>query len=292
MAAGTAADDCDDGSVRPRQGSKLPGPIRTAGVLAPATALLAAGILAGCGDEPVPDPGPPADRLRVEIVATRPHDPEAFTQGLEISDGELLEGTGRSGRSYLSARALDTGVERTRVPVPDDMFGEGITVAGDTVWQLTWKDGVAIARDRDTLTPRDHVEYDGQGWGVCAAGDRLVMSDGSSTLTFRDPATFDVLGSTTVRVDGREIDNLNELECAEDGSVYANVWQTDRIVRIDPGSGRVTATIDAGALRDALTDEQRAEIDVLNGIAQVPGTDRFLVTGKYWPTMFEVRFVP
>lgn len=278
--------------VRLRQVAGLPGPIRAAGVLAATSAALAGGVLAGCSEQPAADPGPPAERLRVEIVAARPHDTEAFTQGLEISDGELLEGTGRSGRSYLSARALDTGAERTRVPVPDGMFGEGITVAGDTVWQLTWKDGVAIARDRVTLAPRDRVEYDGEGWGLCAAGDRLVMSDGSSTLTFRDPAGFDVLGTAAVRADGREVDNLNELECADDGAVYANVWKTDEIVRIDPHSGRVTARIDAGALRGALTDDQREGIDVLNGIAQVPGTDRFLVTGKYWPTMFEVRFVP
>ncbi len=279
-------------SVRVRQDGRLPRPIRPAAVLATTVAALTTGVLTACADRPVADPGPPAEELRVEVVATRPHDPAAFTQGLEISDGELLEGTGREGRSYLSARALDTGAERTRVPVPDEMFGEGITVAGDTVWQLTWKDGVAIARDRDTLAPRDLVDYDGQGWGLCADGNRLVMSDGSSTLTFRDPVTFDVLGTATVRANGREVDNLNELECAEDGSVYANVWKTDRIVRIDPDSGRVTATVDAGALRDELTDEQREGIDVLNGIAQVPGTDRFLVTGKYWPTMFEVRFVP
>lgn len=278
--------------VRPQQGGKPPESTGTAGAVAVTAAVVAVGVLAGCGEPPVAAPGPLAERLHVEIVATHPHDSEAFTQGLEISDGELLEGTGRNGRSYLSARALGSGAERTRVPVPDDMFGEGITVAGDIVWQLTWKDGVAIARDRGTLALRDRVEYDGQGWGVCADGDRLVMSDGSSTLTFRDPVTFGVLGSVTVRADGRAVDNLNELECAEDGSVYANVWKSDEIVRIDPDSGRVTARIDAGALRDELTDDQRKGIDVLNGIAQVPGSDTFLVTGKYWPTLFEVRFVP
>ncbi len=230
-----------------------------------------------------------ADRLRVEVVDTRPHDRTAFTQGLEISDGELIEGTGLVGRSYLSARDVDSGVERVRVPLPDDLFGEGVTVAGDTVWQLTWQDQVAFARDRGTLAERSRVRYDGEGWGLCAQPDRLVMSDGTDTLTFRDRVTFAPLGRVAVRLDGRPVDRLNELECTPDGWVYANVWQSDDIVRIDPATGAVVAVIDASGL---LTAEQSAGVDVLNGIAAVPGTDRFLVTGKFYPSLFEVRFVP
>lgn len=228
-------------------------------------------------------------RLHVEVLDTRPHDPTAFTQGFEISDGELIEGTGLEGRSYISARDLDTGVERVRVPLPDDMFGEGLTVAGDdTVWQLTWQDGVAFARDRTTLAERARVAYDGEGWGLCAQPDRLVMSDGTDTLTFRDPATFAETGSVAVTLDGRPVERLNELECTDDGTVYANVWQTSEIVQIDPTTGAVVAVVDASGL---LTPEQARGADVLNGIAAIPGTDRFLITGKLYPVAFDVRFV-
>lgn len=256
-----------------------------------AAALVAA--LAGCADAPgsgaasagVPGPVP---RLRVEVLGSSPHDRTAFTQGLEISGGELLEGTGLVGRSYLTARALDTGVVRARVDLPDGMFGEGITVSGDTVWQLTWQDGVALARDRDTLAERSRVGYDGEGWGLCAQPDRLVMSDGTDTLTFRDPVTFAAVGTVAVTLDGAPLARLNELECTADGAVYANVWQRTEIVRIDPASGAVTAVIDASGL---LTPEQAEGVDVLNGIAAVPGTDRFLLTGKLYPEIFDVRFV-
>lgn len=268
--------------------------------LLPSAAVLATICLSlsGCGEDVVVDPGPPARELGVEIVATHPHDPEAFTQGFEIDGGELVEGTGRVGRSWVAARPVDLDggqvtlaeYERVRVPVEGDLFGEGITVVGDELWQLTWKDEVALVRDRDTLAEIRRVGYDGQGWGLCALPDRLVMSDGSAELTFRDPVGFDEIGRVTVDREGRKVQNLNELECAEDGSVYANVWQTDEIVRIDPETGHVEAHIDASPLREALPDD--AGVDVLNGIAQVPGTDRFLVTGKYWPTVFEVRFVP
>ncbi|MFG1783467.1 glutaminyl-peptide cyclotransferase [Rhodococcus oryzae] len=256
-------------------------------------AAVAALMLTGCANAATNSgTGPDADRverLRVEVVGERPHDRGAFTQGLEVSDGELLEGTGMAGRSDLRAASLETGAERLRVPVPEQMFGEGITVAGDTVWQITWRDGVAIARDRDTLAERSRTRYEGEGWGLCAQSDRLVMSDGSDTLTFRDPVTFEPRGTVAVTLDGQPQDRLNELECVGDTAVYANVWQTQQIVRIDPDSGRITAVIDASGL---LTDEESRSVDVLNGIAEVPGTDRFLITGKYYPRLFEVRFVP
>ena len=259
----------------------------------PAPFVLALALLtAGCSDTVVDETGPPADRLRVEVVAEHPHDPAAFTQGLELDDGELFEGTGREGSSWLSARPLDSPTERIRVPLPDDMFGEGITVTDTAVWQLTWKDGVAFVRDRDTLTEQRRIDYDGEGWGLCDQPVRLVMSDGSADLTFRDRDTFAELGRVTVHRDGRAVSNLNELECTDDGAVYANVWKTEEIVRIDPESGRVEAAIDASALRNRLDEADRDEVDVLNGIAHIPGTDRFLVTGKLWPTLFEVRFVP
>ncbi|HWM01489.1 MAG TPA: glutaminyl-peptide cyclotransferase [Actinophytocola sp.] len=253
-------------------------------LLAVAAALLAA----GCASAPDPEPPAAPTRLRAEVLDTSPHDPDAFTQGLEIHDGVLYEGTGLEGRSELRATDPDTGAVQRSVELPEEMFGEGITVAGDSIWQLTWQDGVAIRRDRTSLAEVGRASYDGEGWGLCLDGDRLVMSDGTDRLTFRDPGTFAETGEQKVTdSDGEPVEHLNELECV-DGTVYANVWQTDRIVRIDPAAGRVTATIDLTGLLPA---QDSAGVDVLNGIAAIPGTDEFLVTGKLWPTMFRVRFV-
>ncbi|MFC4377237.1 glutaminyl-peptide cyclotransferase [Nocardia halotolerans] len=225
-------------------------------------------------------------RWRVEVLASSPHDPGAFTQGLEVVDGIRYEGTGMWGVSTARAIEHDTGTELARVDLPEHMFGEGLTKAGDIVWQLTWKEGVAFARDPRTLAETGRVRYEGEGWGLCAQPDRLVMSDGTGTLTFRDPVTFAETGSVTLT--GYDDPRPNELDCAADGTVYANHFPSDEILRIDPDSGRITAVIEAGGL---LSPAERPGTDVLNGIAQLPDTDRFLLTGKYWPRLFEVRFV-
>lgn len=231
------------------------------------------------------------EQLRVEVLEVRPHDRTSFTQGFELVDGVLYEGTGLVGQSAMLATDPETGERLERVDVPAPLFGEGITVVGDRVWQLTWQDGVAIERDRATLAEARRVEYEGEGWGLCHDGSRLVMSDGTDTLTFRDPATFEERGEVRVTDAGAPVTDLNELECAG-GAVWANVWQTDRIVRIDPASGAVTASVDAAGLLAAhTTEDERRGADVLNGIAAVDG-ERFLITGKLWPVMFLVRFVP
>ncbi|MEV7553992.1 glutaminyl-peptide cyclotransferase [Amycolatopsis sp. NPDC089917] len=246
------------------------------------TSLLLAAVLGGCAAAPVSDAAPPApEKLKVRVLSALPHDPAAFTQGLEFSGETLYEGTGLVGKSSL--RAGPAGAAPTVRQELPGLFGEGITVLGPTVWQITWQDGVAIERDAKTLAERRRVTYTGEGWGLCHQNGRLVMSDGSSKLTFRDPVSFAPTGGVDV---GR--DQLNELECVGD-SVYANVWQTDRILRIDAASGRVTGEIDASGL---LTAEERGSADVLNGIAAVPGTDEFVITGKLWPRMFRVKFVP
>lgn len=233
--------------------------------------------------------------LGAEVLRFYDRADDAFTQGFEIDGDVLYEGTGLEGSSFVRRTSLENMTELGRVDLPSDLFGEGITVDGDTLWQITWQDGVAIARDRDTLAEQRRVDYDGEGWGLCTQGegtpdDRLVMSDGTSTLTFRDPTSFDAVNTVDVTLDGNPVERLNELECAEDGSIYANVWQTFDIMRIDPTTGRVTAVVDGKPMWDSMSATERNGADVFNGIAQIPGTDRFLVTGKFWPKIFEVRF--
>jgi glutamine cyclotransferase len=249
--------------------------------------VLAGVVLVGaCTASPPPPANGPDGPSKVQVLATIPHDPTAFTQGLELRDGVLYEGTGLEGES--SVRRVDpaNGTVQQKVALPGPLFGEGITIVGDRIWQITWRDGIAIERDRASLAEVKRVTYDGEGWGLCLDGQRLVMSDGTAELTFRDPITFAETGAVNVTRDGQPLMLLNELECVN-GAVWANVWQTDQIVRVDPGSGKVTASVDAGSLRPA--DVPRS--DVLNGIAAVPGTDEFLVTGKNWPSVFRVKFV-
>ncbi|WP_181779158.1 glutaminyl-peptide cyclotransferase [Pseudonocardia pini] len=241
--------------------------------------LATVALLAACGAS--------ATVPRVEVLGTLPHDPTAFTQGLELAPddpGTLYEGTGLVDRSQLRELDAATGAVRRAVPLPAGLFGEGITVVGPRIWQLTWQDGVALEWDRATFTLLRRVPVQGEGWGLCAEPTRLVRSDGTDRLRFHDPETFAETGSVAVTLDGAPVTELNELECV-DGQVWANVWRTDRIVRIDPATGAVTAEVDASGL---LTREQRAGTDVLNGIAHVSG-DEYLLTGKRWPETFRVR---
>ncbi|MEV4310932.1 glutaminyl-peptide cyclotransferase [Actinocrispum sp. NPDC049592] len=247
--------------------------------------LCACVLLAACTGSDTPS-APPAN-LRAEVLATLPHDTSAFTEGLEFDGTTLYEGTGLEGQSQIRITDVSTGAVTKKADLPDPMFGEGITIVGDKLWQLTYKDGVAIQRDKNTLAELKRATYTGEGWGLCHDGKRLVMSNGTDELTFRDPDTFAQVGSVQVRSGGKSVVDVNELECTPQG-VYANIWKTDRIVRIDPQSGEVTATV---TLTGLLTEQERANTDVLNGIAAVPGTDQFLVTGKNWPKSFRVRFV-
>ncbi len=229
------------------------------------------------------------EELTVEVVETFPHDPDAFTQGLVwAGDGTLWESTGQPADAPVpsSVRRVDlaTGEVLASTPVEEDRFGEGLERVGDRLIQLTWLDGEALVWDADDLSPVGAFDYDGEGWGLCLDGDRLVHSDGTAVLRFRDPTTFAEEGAVEVTLDGDPLGFLNELECV-DGAVWANVWQTDWIVRIGPADGRVTARVDAAALG------RQPGADVLNGIAWDPGSDTFLVTGKYWDRLYRVRFV-
>ena len=230
---------------------------------------------------------PQPTRGTVEVVRTLEHDPTLFTQGLQVVGAELYESTGRYGDSQVQRRPLSGGPATVSVPMADDEFGEGLAVTEDTLWTLTWREQVAHDRDPQTLEVRREVPYEGEGWGLCSDGERLIMSDGSDQLTFRDAATFEPTGTLRVTAGGVPVPRLNELECA-DGSVLANVWMTDEIVRIDPATGAVTAVYDAAALEQPRPPSADA---VLNGIAALPDSENVLITGKLWPTMYEVRLV-
>lgn len=212
------------------------------------------------------------------------HDPAAFTQGLEIDGSVLWEGTGLAGASQMRELDPATAQLRREAPIPNDYFGEGITVVGDRIWQLTYRDGVAVEWDAATLAPVREVPLDGEGWGLCYDGARLIRSDGTGRLRFHDPDDFAETGGVDVTRDGRGLNGLNELECV-DGQVWANLWPSDKIVRIDPGTGAVNLVVDAAGLR-ARGIPPSAQ--VLNGIAHVQGSE-FLLTGKNWPKTFRVQ---
>ncbi len=230
----------------------------------------------------------PAAISRVEVVNIFPHDPEAFCQGLIYADGSLYEGTGQYGASSLRQVELETGRVLRQADLAERIFGEGITLWGDSIVQLTWKQRRAYAFDRDTFAHRQTFRYQGEGWGLTHDGEHLIMSDGSATLRFLDPATFKEVRRITVRDGRRRIDKLNELEYVR-GEIYANVWYQDVIVRISPADGRVLGRLDLRSLWPARDRPSREH--VLNGIAYDPANDRLFVTGKNWPRLFELRIV-
>jgi glutamine cyclotransferase len=223
------------------------------------------------------------------IVNTYPHDPRAFTQGLDIEDGVLYEGTGLNGRSSLRRVELETGAVLQQADLAEEFFGEGIVVSGDCIYQLTWQSQQAFVYDQETFEVLDTHTYPTEGWGLTSDGERLVMSDGTSTLFFRDPETFAEIRHIEV-LDGDEpVVRLNELEWVN-GEVWANVWQTDQIVRIDPATGAVLGWIDLTGLLQP-EDQAGADVDVLNGIAVDEATGRIFVTGKLWPVLYEIELV-
>ncbi len=224
----------------------------------------------------------------VEVLSVIPHDPQSYTQGLELSGDVLVESVGRYGQSEIRLVEPLTGDVLNATDLADDHFGEGATVVGSTIIQLTWREGIALVWSLADLALLDQFTYAGEGWGLCAQPDRLVMSDGSSTLTFRDRDDFGALGTIGVTRSGIPVERLNELECVDD-FVMANVYLSDEIVVIDPDDGRVVATVDASALGDVI-DRPDDDGAVLNGIARWTD-DSLVLGGKWWPAMAEVRFV-
>lgn len=231
----------------------------------------------------------PVEALVPRVVRELPHDIDAFTQGLELDAGTFVESLGLYGESGIRRVDPGTGDVLAHTDLDDDLFGEGLTRVGDRWLQLTWREGVVLVWD-DELREVDRLTIAEQGWGLCFDGEVLHHSDGSALLRQRDPDDLTELGRVQVTLDGAPLDQLNELECV-DGAVWANVWQTNTIVRIDSASGEVTAVVDASSLTERVEVDNPGD-DVLNGIAHDPATGHFFLTGKHWPTVFEVELVP
>lgn len=223
-----------------------------------------------------------------KVVNTYPHDANAFTQGLFFHDGFLYEGTGLRGRSTIRKVEIETGKVLQAVELPGEFFGEGITMWGDRLIGLTWQEQTAFVLDLKTFKLWRKFNYAGEGWGITHNGRELIMSDGTPELRFLDPLTFKELRRVRVTADGLPVEQLNELEWVE-GEVFANIWQTDRIARIDPKTGRVAGWIDLAGL---LPQRSGSGDDVLNGIAYDAKTKRLFVTGKLWPKLFEIQLKP
>jgi glutamine cyclotransferase len=280
-------------------------------------------VLAACGESPTPTPSPaatptltatatlpPAPTATVaplvsplqspiptpavagsygyEVVATYPHDREAFTQGLVYDDGVLYESTGLNGRSSLRKVNLQTGEVLQRRDLDPQYFAEGLALFNGQLIQLTWQSNKGFVYDKTTFEPLREWSYPTEGWGLTHDGKQLIMSDGSATLRFLNPETFAVEREVTVTDGEQPVVRLNELEYVN-GEVFANVWQTDLVARVDPQTGRVLGWIDLSGL---LSPAERQGADVLNGIAYDPAGDRLFVTGKLWPKLFEIKLVP
>jgi glutaminyl-peptide cyclotransferase len=224
-------------------------------------------------------------RYTYTVVRTYPHDRRAFTQGLQYLDGVLYEGTGQNGQSSIRRVKLETGEVLQQRALAKEHFGEGIAVWRSELFQLTLQSGIGFVYDAKTFAPKRSFRYTGEGWGLTLDADGLVMSDGTDVLRFVDPSTFKERRRLSVTAQGRAVRQLNELEYVK-GEIFANVWTTDMLARIDPKTGHVTGWID---LANLLTPRERAATDVLNGIAYDAANDRLFVTGKWWPKLFEIR---
>ncbi len=222
------------------------------------------------------------------VVNTYEHDPYAYCQGLLFADGALYESTGRKGTSSVRRVKLETGEIEQRIDLPPNLFGEGLALHNDELYQLTWTAGRVHVFDRATLKVNRNLKYEGEGWGLTSDGTSLLMSNGSNVISVREPATFEEIRRIEVTTNGKPVGELNELEYIE-GELWANVWKYDHIVRIDPATGNVKGWIDLRGIFDRRTLPDPDS--VLNGIAYDPQTKRIFVTGKLWPRLFEIEVV-
>ncbi len=247
-------------------------------------------LLLSCFSSPAHIPEKPPQDIPYRIVAKYPHPPGSFTQGLVFDSGYLYESTGRYGLSRLRKIRLETGEILQEFSLSPNVFGEGITIYKDRIIQLTWQSRIGFVYDKKSFRLLGSFRYPArmEGWGITNNGEHLIMSDGSNRLYFLDPDSFSVRSRLEVVDKEKPVYNINELEYIE-GAIYANVWQSTKIIKIDPRSGQVTATID---LSDIVPKEYRGHTDyVLNGIAYDPGEKRLFITGKMWPHVFEVELI-
>ena len=226
----------------------------------------------------------------VEVVKAYPHDTGAFTEGLYYRDGTLYESTGRNGQSFIRQVALDTGKVIRQVTIDKKYFGEGIAPWGDHIISLTWTDGAGFVWSNKNFKVSRSFSYSGEGWGLTGNDHNLIMSDGTSTIRFLDPLSLKTVRTLPVTINGRLIDQINELEWV-DSEIYANVWRTREIIRIDPQTGKITGIIQLNNLPE--TQNTNMDVDaVANGIAYDAKAKRLFVTGKLWPHLYEVKLVP
>lgn len=233
-----------------------------------------------------PQPATVVPSYTYEVVNTFPHDPNAFTQGLQVVDNHFIEGTGLEGKSDLRKVDIKTGKVLKSVKLADYYFGEGITVLNGKIYQLTYTSGIGFVYDLNTFSKIDSFRYQGDGWGLTNDGTHLIMSNGTDKIMFLDPNNEQIVSTISVKEGVYSIHQINELEYIN-GEIYANVWQTDRIIRIDPKTGAVNSSIDLKGILPAA--EQSMKTDVLNGIAYDAKGDRIFVTGKNWPKVFEIK---
>ena len=248
--------------------------------IVPLVLVLAAGawyLLAGAGDK-----RPPV--YAVEVVAATPHDAQAYTEGLFYQDGALFESTGEVGTSGVRKVKPETGEVLATEELPSPYYGEGVVAWKDRLYQLTWKDQKGFIYGLHDFSPAGTFDYTGEGWGLTHDDSSIIMSDGTATLRFLDPETLAVKSTLNVTASGCPVSNLNELEYV-DGQIYANIWMTDLIARIDPRTGKILSFLDV----TALGPDNPGRDDVANGIAYDGARKRLFVTGKRWPKLYEVR---
>ncbi len=225
------------------------------------------------------------------IIHSYPHDSAAFTQGLVYDAEGFYEGTGGYGHSALRRVDLETGQILKQTRLPSTLFGEGVAAWKDRLIQLTWRSGIGLVYGKENLSCMGDFSYQTEGWGITTDGQRLIMSDGTDTLRFLDPQTFEMLEQIKVQVGGEPVEGLNELEYVR-GDIYANLWPTDLIAIISPETGNVKGLVDMrGLLQESGGLKIGQQADVLNGIAYDPDGDRLFVTGKLWPRLFEIKLV-
>jgi len=278
--------------VKPLTTKPKPRPFRSVLLLIAALLALGAIILVVVLTRPVrirsSIPKDLGSQMTYEVIQSYSHDPDAFTQGLIYLDGFLYESTGLYGNSSLRKVNLETGQVVQQIDLSVDYFAEGLTNWEEMLVQLTWREGAGFFYDLVDFNLLGQFNYETEGWGLTQDGERLIMSDGTSTLYFLDPDSFQVIDTVTITYQGEGIQRLNELEYIQ-GEVYANIWQTDEIIRINPDTGAVIGWID---LRGLLPEDERTpETDVLNGIAYDAAEDRLFITGKCWPKLYEIRLV-